>query len=107
MEGQGIDVSEIRVDGGGVRSLLWRQIQADITGKPIVMTRAVEDAGALGAAILAGYGVGLYRTLSQAVESMVEITEKLDPTPENRLVYDRIYPKFTDIFLQTAMEVKV
>ena len=107
MDGQDIKVSEIRVDGGGVRSRLWRQIQADITGKPIVLTRAVEDAGALGAAILTGYGVGLYKTINEAVDAMVKVTEKIDPIPENREAYASIYPKFTDMFLQTAMEIKV
>ena len=107
MDGQGIAVSEIRVDGGGAKSHLWRQIQADITGKPIVLTRAVEDAGALGAAILTGYGIGLYKTIKKAVDAMVKVTEKIDPIPENREIYESIYPKFTDMFLQTAMEIKV
>ncbi|MFQ5999222.1 MAG: FGGY-family carbohydrate kinase [Candidatus Bathyarchaeia archaeon] len=107
MDGQGIEVSEIRVDGGGARSHLWRQIQADITGKPIVLTRAVEDASALGAAILTGYGVGLYKAINEAVDAMVKVTERIVPIPENSEVYESIYPKFTDIFLQTAMEVKI
>lgn len=106
MEGQGIEVSEIRVDGGGARSTLWRQIQADITGKPIVLTRVIEDASALGAAILTSYGVGLHKTIDEAVAAMVKVTEKITPIPENCEVYNRIYPKFADIFLQTAMEIK-
>jgi xylulokinase len=107
MGGQGIAVSEIRVDGGGSRSPLWRQIQADITGKPIVLTRVVEDASALGAAILTSYGVGLHKTIDKAIAAMVKVTEKIAPIPENREVYNRIYPKFADIFLQTAMETKI
>jgi xylulokinase len=107
MDGQGIEVSEIRVDGGGARSRLWRQIQADITGKPIVLTRAVEDASALGAAILTSYGVGLYKTVDEAVDAMVKVTEKINPMPKNFEVYDSIYPKFADMFLQTAMQLKI
>jgi xylulokinase len=107
MDGQGIEVSEIRVDGGGSRSALWRQIQADITGKPIVLTRVIEDASALGAAILTSYGVGLHKTIDKAIAAMVKVTEKIAPIPENREVYNRIYPKFADIFLQTAMETKI
>ncbi|MDH5636003.1 MAG: FGGY family carbohydrate kinase [Candidatus Bathyarchaeota archaeon] len=107
MGGQGIEVSEIRVDGGGARSALWRQIQADITGKPIVLTRVIEDASALGAAILTSYGVGLHKTIDEAITAMVKVTEKITPIPENCEVYDRIYPKFADIFLQTAMETKI
>jgi len=105
--GQGIPVSEIRVDGGGARSLLWRQIQADITRKPIVLTRVIEDASALGAAILTSYGVGLHKTIDEAIAAMVKVTEKISPIPENCEVYNRIYPKFADMFLQTAMEIKV
>jgi len=107
MNGQGIEVSEIRVDGGGARSALWRQIQADITGKPIVLTKVIEDASALGAAILAGYGIGLHKTFDEAIAAMVKVTEKMTPIPKNCEVYSRIYPKFTDIFLQTAMETKI
>jgi len=106
MGGQGIEVSEIRVDGGGARSPLWRQIQADVTGKPIVLTRVVEDASALGAAILTSYGVRLHRTIDEAIAAMVKVTEKTTPIPENCEVYNRIYPKFADMFLQAAMETK-
>ena len=107
MGGQDIEVSEIRVDGGGARSRLWRQIQADITGKPIVLTSVIEDASALGAAILASYGVGLYKTIDEAVNVMVKVIEKINPIPENREVYDGIYSKFVDMFLQVAVELKV
>jgi xylulokinase len=107
INGQGIEVSEIRVDGGGARSHLWRQIQADITGKPIVLTRVVEDASALGAAILTGYGIGLYETIDKAVDAMVKVTEKINPIPKNQEIYESIYSKFTDMFLQTATELKV
>jgi xylulokinase len=107
MGGQGIEVSEIRVDGGGARSPLWRQIQADITGKPIVLTRVIEDASALGAAILTSYGVGIHKTIYKAIAAMVKVTDKIAPIPENREVYNSIYPKFADIFLQTAMETKI
>ena len=107
MGGQGIEVSEIRVDGGGARSPLWRQIQADITGKPIVLTRVIEDASALGAAILTSYGVGLHKTIDEAIAAMVKVTEKITPIPENCEVYNRIYPKFVDMFLQMAMEIKI
>lgn len=107
MNGQGIEVSEIRVDGGGARSPLWRQIQADITGKPIALTRVVEDASALGAAILTSQGVGLHKTIEEATAAMVKVTEKTTPIPENCEVYNRIYPKFADMFLQTATEIKM
>lgn len=106
MGGQGIEVSEIRVDGGGARSSLWRQIQADATGKPIVLTRVLEDAPALGAAILTSYGIRLHKTIDEATAGMVKVTEKTTPIPENREVYNRIYPKFADMFLQAAMEAK-
>jgi xylulokinase len=107
LKGQGIEVSEIRVDGGGARSSLWRQIQADITGKPIVLTRVIEDASALGAAVLTSYGVGLHKTINEAIATMVKVTEKITPIPENCEVYNRIYPKFVDMFLQAATEIKV
>jgi xylulokinase len=62
--------------GGGTQSSLWGQIIADITAKPVYRS-TTSDASALGAAILAAYGVGLFASIESAAEAMTH----LDPVP--------------------------
>ena len=59
LEDLGVDIPEIRSLGGGARSRLWKQIEADVTKRPVLTTRQ-PDAATLGAAILAGVGLGRY-----------------------------------------------
>lgn len=56
---------EVRVAGGGARSLLWRQILADILGSPLVTTNSTEGA-AYGAALLAAVGAGVFPDVANA-----------------------------------------
>ena len=100
-------ITELRVDGGGVKSSLWRQIQADITEKPVVLTNVIEDAGPLGAAILAAKGIGLYSSLESAVNNMVRLKERRDPNPENSEKYMEYYERFQDMMLSVASELEV
>jgi sugar (pentulose or hexulose) kinase len=62
--------------GGGAKSTLWGQVIADITNKPVYIS-AVADASALGAAIQAAYGVGLFSDITMAAQTMT----RLNPTP--------------------------
>jgi sugar (pentulose or hexulose) kinase len=105
MESLGVPVSELRVDGGGARSPLWRQIQADITGKPVVLTEVVEDASSLGAALLAGRSAGVYRSLEEAVRETVRVVERREPREESRRVYEELYPKYQETLIGLASEL--
>nr|HDO81483.1 hypothetical protein [Candidatus Bathyarchaeota archaeon] len=104
ISGMGIPIEELRIDGGGARSKLWRQIQADITGKRVVVPQ-VEEAGGLGAAILACIGVKIFPTVEKAVENMVKILEVRNPNQENKKIYDEMHPKFMSILLSSYAEV--
>jgi xylulokinase len=64
--------SEIVAVGGGAKSALWLDIIADVTGLTLLVPRVVE-AGALGAAILAGVGVGVYPDIREASRALVHI----------------------------------
>ncbi|MGQ4833699.1 MAG: FGGY-family carbohydrate kinase [Candidatus Asgardarchaeia archaeon] len=101
-----VDVDELRVDGGGSKSKLWRQIKADITEKPVILTHAIEDAGALGAAILGAVGVKIYATVEDAVRNMVKIVETRKPIPENTEKYMEYYDKFQEMMLSAASEIE-
>jgi len=107
MEAFGIKVEELYVDGGGMRSRLWRRILADITGKKIVLPENIEDCSSIGAAILAAWGVKFYPSIEKAVKGMTRIVEALDPNPDNKKVYDQIYPRFEKLIMSVAAELPV
>ena len=69
-----LEISKIRVFGGGIKSLLWLQIHSDFCGLPIYTTK-VSEAGCLGAAICAAVGAGFYSTIKEAAY----VKKKIDP----------------------------
>jgi xylulokinase len=97
IENLGVPVREIRSLGGGARSRIWKQIEADITHRPVYTTQN-EEAATLGAAILAGRAVGLYRDIAEAAGQMVEIKERFDPNPANFSVYDQAYETYIELY---------
>ncbi len=90
IEGLGVPVNEVRALGGGARSRIWKQIEADITQRP-VLTTTNEEAATLGAAILAGKAAGLYASVEEAVGQMVQIKDRFEPSPVNTQVYEETY----------------
>jgi D-xylulose kinase len=84
----GLPAEEVRVTGGAARSETWMQIQADVLDIPVIRTE-MEEATALGAAILACKGVGIFKSVAEAAEEMVRPLAPLTPTEENRAVYER------------------
>ncbi len=101
IEGLGVEVNEIRALGGGARSRIWKQIEADITGRPVVTTTN-EEAATLGAAILAGKAVGLYSSIKEAVGQMVQIKDRFEPNPANRGVYEETYRTYVQLYNQSC-----
>ena len=57
IKGLGVPITQVRASGGGARSAVWRQIQADVFGAELVLVNVTEGA-AFGAALLAGVGAG-------------------------------------------------
>jgi xylulokinase len=98
-----VPVRAIRLGGGGARSPLWRQIQADIYGQR-VETVAAEEGAAYGAAILAGVGAKAWPTVDAACDAVVHVAGTTNPSPENSqvmeksyAVYRRLYPAMKSI----------
>ncbi|SHN47435.1 FGGY-family carbohydrate kinase [Cryptosporangium aurantiacum] len=71
-------VGAARLCGGGARSTAWTQLLADALGLPVEVTDASE-AGARGAAMLAGVGVGAYADLTEAVDACVRVVRRHEP----------------------------
>ncbi len=95
MEELGVKVDSIRASGGGSRSRLWKQIEADVTKRPVILTEQ-SDAATLGACILAGTGVGLYSSIVEAAEAMVHLTDTFEPNSVNSQCYDDSYGAYLE-----------
>lgn len=90
MREAGVVFEELRITGGATKSGLWRQIMADILNLPLRRLK-IGDATVLGAAILAGYGVGVFRSPEEGAERMVKCDEPILPNKENVQKYNRCY----------------
>jgi L-xylulokinase len=82
-----------RLCGGGARSKAWTQLLADALDLPVEVTDAAE-AGARGAAMLAGVGVGAYRDLPDAVEACVRVVRRHEPNASQTAVLDTRYARY-------------
>jgi xylulokinase len=99
-----IPVNSIRLGGGGARSELWRQIQADVYGHEVQRVEA-EEGAAYGAAILAGVGARIWPSVDAACEAVVRVRDRVPPDPasaatmaNNYMSYRRVYPALKSIF---------
>jgi xylulokinase len=93
----GIEIKSVRVGGGGSKSNLWNKIKADVIGKEFLRIK-VSDVTSLGAAILASVGVKVYSRISEAVENMVKISERIKPDLENHKKYSKIYEVYKEVY---------
>ena len=93
----GTDTKELRITGGASRNSTWNQIEADICKIPVIKGQ-VEEATALGAAILAGVGAGVYKNIEAAAEEMVIIDEQKEPIKKNSVIYDKYYAIYNQLY---------
>jgi xylulokinase len=93
----GVPLGEVRFSGGGGRSLLWRQIQADVFGLQGV-TLNVGEGPSFGAALLAGVGTGVYASVEEACDETLGIVERCAPVPRNVRTYNRYYPIYRSLY---------
>jgi xylulokinase len=90
---EGIKISGFRAAGGGSKSDAWLQVCADILGRPFTRVK-VSEAGALGAAIMAGAGSGVFSSIQEGIDAMVELERTFEPDPAMQSRYTerfRIY----------------
>jgi xylulokinase len=93
----GVPVETIRLGGGGARSELWRQIQADVYGQP-VETVAAEEGAAYGAAILAGVGAKAWPSVDAACDAVVRVAGRMNPNAQDSLVMEKAYAVYRRIY---------
>jgi xylulokinase len=90
-----VPVKAIRLGGGGARSALWRQIQADVYGHEVQVLDAKEGEG-FGATLLAGTGIGVWESVEAACAATVRVAETI--APRNAAVMDEAYKQHRRIY---------
>lgn len=97
LRSMGTDISEMLACGGGGSSPLWRQMLADVYDCPVRTVKSKEGP-ALGAAILAGVGAGLYPSVQDACDAMIRLNPPQEPIPENVPQYEAFYRVYTSLY---------
>ena len=93
----GICVNEVRANGGGAKSALWRQMQADVYNASIV-TMNVQEGPASGAAILAGVGTGCFQSVAEGCDAMLRVKSVTDPIAKNVRIYEEYYQMYRALY---------
>jgi xylulokinase len=93
----GVTPAQMLATGGGGRSELWRQMLADVFSCKVCTTQSKEGP-ALGVAILAGVGAGLYPSVREACDSMIHTGITQEPIAENQPKYAACYAQYTQLY---------
>lgn len=97
LSGMGVAPAQMLACGGGGKSPLWRQMLADVFDMPVATTASTEGP-ALGVAILAGVGAGLYPSVQEACREMIRVNPAQMPIAENVPQYARVYEVFDTLY---------
>ncbi|MBI3682094.1 MAG: hypothetical protein HY235_17065 [Acidobacteria bacterium] len=93
----GLGGEDVYVTGGGSKSELWRQVKADVTGRRVTAVRNAEST-AIGAAMLAGVTEGVFGSLDEGAEALVEFGNVCEPRPQEAVVYEAGYEKYRRLY---------
>ena len=93
----GVPFSQMMATGGGGRSPFWRQMISDVLDCPIA-TITNKEGAALGAAILAGVGAGVYESLPAACNTIIKTTPHHTPDVGQKAIYDKYYSLYLDVY---------
>jgi xylulokinase len=93
----GQDVTEVRANGGGAKSPLWLQIQADIFNARVV-TMNIEEGTATGASIMAAVGSGHFSSVEEACTALLKVTGVTEPIPANVAIYEEYYATYRALY---------
>ncbi len=93
----GVNINEMLACGGGGSSPLWRQMLADVYNCS-VKTVVSKEGPALGAAILAGVGTGVYKTVQEGCHQVIKTNPPQDPITENTAKYEEYYKIYKELY---------
>jgi xylulokinase len=92
-----VPVKQIRLGGGGARSPLWRQIQADVYAHEVEIVEA-EEGAAYGAAILASVGARTFASVDEASDAVIRVATRVAPIPASSFLLQKNYAKFRRLY---------
>ncbi len=101
----GIQIDAIRATGGGARSDTWLQFKADITGK-VIQKLDIDEAGCMAAAVLAGYGSGIFDSVSKTINKWVKIKKEFKPDMKKYRSYEPVFLNFIKAY-KSVKNIKV
>ena len=93
----GIAIDRLNAVGGGAKSRLWLRLKTDICHLPLRVP-LITEAACLGAALLAGVGVGVYADMEVAVGRAVKLGELITPNPASAATYDARYALYCQVY---------
>lgn len=97
LRGMGLKLDDMLLCGGGAKSPFWRQMLADLYGCP-VFTIASTEGPALGVAVLAGVGAGIYPSVAEACAGMIKRNAPLMPDAVTALAYEPYYALYSSLY---------
>jgi autoinducer 2 (AI-2) kinase len=96
----GLEPEEVVFTGGGARGALWPQILADVLGLPVRLP-VVKESTALGAALLAGVGAGVYGSVAEAAARVARFERTVEPDPQARYAYEALFDQWEAVYARS------
>ena len=96
-ETNGLNVTEVRAMGGGAKSALWRQIQADVYNATVI-TMNMEEGPAAGAAIMGAVAAGYYKTVEEGCNAILKVKTTTEPIAKNVEMYNEYYQTYRELY---------
>lgn len=93
----GVEIQEIRATGGGAKSAFWRQLQADVYGCEIAVIGS-DQGPAFGAAIMAGVGSGVYQSIPEACDAIIQVVQRTEPGGARVKEYNDYYAVYHSLY---------
>ena len=87
----------LRVIGGGAKGEPWMQILADVTHRKVETVRDPQEAGAVGAALVAAVGLGIYPDF-ESLRKVVKVDKAFEPQEKNREIYDSLFQSYQQVY---------
>jgi xylulokinase len=92
-----VPVTRVRLGGGGARSPLWRQIQADVYAHEVEIVEA-EEGAAYGAAILAAVGARHFASVDEACDAVIRVAARVPLNPSSSQTLQKTYTTFRRLY---------
>lgn len=93
----GMEITKVVASGGGAKSQLWKQMQADIYNATVVTMNMEEGPGA-GAAILGAVGAGYFSSVQEGCDALLKVTSETEPIAENVKIYNEYYEIYRSLY---------